>query len=138
MPHHHVLSLAKRPEYQARRTRWQESRHKPSADIEHEDWGIEPHDPRGESRATRKNHGDYLTTKQTALALGVAPSSVRNLMLRGRLQGHQLRPKKPGSAKNPYWFFKRQDVDNLLADPAYRRNSKRGKQAHWLPNRQDE
>jgi hypothetical protein len=38
-----------------------------------------------------------------------------------------LRPKKAGSAKGPWWFFQREDVEGLLADGTYRRNSAQGK-----------
>jgi hypothetical protein len=83
VPYFQVLRIAERPERKERHTKWEESRKRSAAWVEHEDWGIEEHDPRGESRATRKSHGEYLSTKQAALMLGVGRQAVDNLRLRG-------------------------------------------------------
>lgn len=131
VPHHHVLRLAERPDYKLRKERFEKSRATTAAWVEMEEWGIEEHDPRGESKSTRINHGDYLSTRQVALLLGVCQPTVHKLRVRGRLQGHHLHKKKPGTSKNPYWFYKRSDVDALLADPQYRRYSRNGKAAQY-------
>lgn len=90
-----------------------------------EQLNIEEFPERGESKVCKRNHGEYYSTRQVANLLGVAKPTVLCLMRRGRLTGHRVN-KKP-TAYRPWWFFKRSDVDALLADPQYNRNHKR-----WL------
>src|SRR5688500_9055052 len=81
--------------------------------------------------ANPERFGEYYTTRQVAILLGVNPSRVRELRLTNRLQGYQrpvrnkiIRRKGSTEHKEPstghrWWFFKKTDVDNLLLDTTY-------------------
>jgi hypothetical protein len=132
VPHCAVFRLSQREDYLVRKKLWADSRRTSSTKAGgNEEWNLEPIDPSRPSKATDRNHGDYVTARQAALLLGVSIAAVKNLRERGRLPGIHLHPKRKGTAKNPWWFFRRADVDNLLADPEYRKRAARGKKRQY-------
>jgi excisionase family DNA binding protein len=129
VPHNHVIQMLRRKEQATAQRAMPESPAFHVDGIAHrrhnEQLDIDEFPERGESKVCKRNHGEYYSTRQVANLLGVSKPTVLCLMRRGRLTGHRLN-KKP-TAYRPWWFFKRADVDALLADPQYNRNHKR-----WL------
>jgi len=85
--------------------------------------GLGAADRDGNGPAMHRVHGEFVTTRQAALLLGIGPGSVGSLRRRGRLQGHQRpvqrrrtsRGMEPG-AGNRWWFYRREDVEALAAE----------------------
>ncbi len=77
-----------------------------------------------------RNHHGYMSTRQVSRMMGICMSHVRKLRETGRLQGYQV-PYSPRidhqfSTHIPqrgcsHWFFKKEDVQNLMNDPSYQR-----------------
>ncbi len=77
-----------------------------------------------------RNHNGYMSTRQVARMMGICMPQVRCLRATGRLQGYQLpfrseidrQSGKPLPQKgDSYWFFKKEDVQNLMDDPSYQK-----------------
>lgn len=92
---------------------WREDRHLPQLD------------PAAESRFTERDYGEYFTARQAARVLGITHHALLGLRSRGRLPGWQT-PRK-GHGGNKWWFFRKDDVYALLADPDYAQRAHRGK-----------
>jgi hypothetical protein len=128
VPQFHVQRLANRPDYQRKRAEWNQSRD--AADTHEEQWeekNIEPYRLTDETANTRRDYGDVYSTRQVARLLKISVGAVHSLRRRGRLEGMHTRPKKPGTAGRQRWFFKKEDVHNLQAEPEYIRHHKRYK-----------
>jgi hypothetical protein len=128
VPHHHVLRLKERLAESKGRAAYEKGLRRDASQavyIDKEEFGIFDVPDRGWSKACERDHGEYYSTRQAANVLGVRPNSVRLLMRRGRLTGHRINKKRRSS--RPWWFFKKADVDALLADSEYNRNHRR-----WL------
>ena len=92
---------------------------------EWEEMGIQEYSRRRPSRSTKRDRGEFFTTRQAALVLRISPTTVLELRARGRLKGYRKpSPRGRVASKLAWWFFKKDDVYNLLADPAYRRKRK--------------
>lgn len=132
-----LAALKNRPEYQEYRQRYENARGGkrfwPEPFVTpgwpwHE---LEPVNPREPSAATRKDHGLYLTTRQVALRLGVAVTTVRRMRAEGRLTGCR-RPKHKSHdyTWHQRWYFKKEEVEALELDSGYveqRRRYERGR-----------
>ena len=132
-----VERLACRPEYVQRRERHARGlmQEGPSLTEGWEEHGLEPVNRRGRTREVEVDRGEFLTTRQAALALNVSPGRVRALMREGRLTGHR-RPARMERRKHwggepqggrRWWFFRKTEVYSLLADACYRE-----RHARWL------
>lgn len=95
------------------------------------DYNLEPKHWRSSSRHLDKDRGEFFTTRQAALALGVSPKAVASLRIRGRLPAFRRPREKRTGNGNQWWFYRKDDVYNLLADGEYLRNRDRGKRV-WL------
>jgi hypothetical protein len=129
VPHHHVLSLSKRPEYQKRRAA-KSKIGSPQSEIE-----VDPWDTGWPFEVTGKNlhvdHGEFYSQAQAARALGISVQAVHRLRIRGRLQcHHNLRDRKGRSGRFKWWFYRKADVDALRSDPTYADHHKR-----WVKTR---
>ena len=79
-----------------------------------------------------REYGEFFNTRQAARALGVSKGAVGALRERGRLSGYQKpRTKKDGGGRK-WWFYRKVDVDTLLADGEYLRNRNRGRRAKFV------
>jgi hypothetical protein len=100
------------------------------------DWGLEPKPWTAPSTFTTRDYGEFFTLRQTAMTMGVTPSAVKRLRRRGRLRGYQRPREKRSGGGNKWWFFRKDDVYDLLADGTYLRNRDRGKRV-WLKTIKD-
>src|SRR5258706_15723594 len=79
-----------------------------------------------------RDHDEYYTLMQTARALGVSRSRVRNLRAKGILKGYRLGPRaKQEFNLHRWWFFKKTDVHDFKADHDHQRARKRYLKAHF-------
>jgi hypothetical protein len=90
-----------------------------------EERGIGPLNPREQSARTLKDYGEFYTSRQVAILLGIGVGTLKELRKRGRLQGYTrerkngpLEPAKSTRGRT-WWFYRKADVDALLADPIY-------------------
>src|SRR5262249_25423029 len=74
-----------------------------------------------------RDFGEYFTTAQTAQLLKVNKNAVHCLPRPGPLTGWQKPPSKEHGFGNRWWFYKKEDVYNLLADGEHRKRHKRAK-----------
>ena len=123
VPHHQVLRLQQRPEYQ-QRLKWRRGeRTRSDEDIEQkmEDWLPGKADRmQTMGRSLRMDHGVDYNTVQVAKLLGISRFTVGMLRARGRLEGHKSDRTRKGQAEpRSWWFYLKKDVDALQADPAY-------------------
>jgi hypothetical protein len=97
-----------------------------------EERGLAEYDPRTPNVWTDRDFGEFFTTRQVALMLGVSPKTVLQMRYSGRLQGYQLRRERRWVARVPvahgeagkWWYFRKKDVFSLMCDPIYRRHRK--------------
>jgi phage terminase Nu1 subunit (DNA packaging protein) len=93
--------------------------------------GIGPMNPREPSARTEHNYGEFYTSRQAAMRLGIRVGTLKELRKRGRLQGYTRRKKnaelEPMSETRgrTWWFYRKDDVEELLADPGYREMKRR-------------
>jgi predicted XRE-type DNA-binding protein len=80
----------------------------------------------------QRDYGEFFNTRQAAKALGVSKGAVGALRERGRLSGYQKPRNKKDGGGTKWWFYRKDDVYNLLADGEYLRNRNRGRQAKLL------
>lgn len=132
-----VHSLARQDRYRRSRARYE----KRFDGEPYRNQGWESHDiPPPEDRVPHPvDHGIYYTTAQAAEVLGVTRTRVTRLRKEGRLKGYQnparrdrqnLYRSEPRTG-NRWWFYKKMDVHDLQADPAYC-----DRRARWLKGRQ--
>jgi hypothetical protein len=117
-----VQRVADSVEHRSRRAVYERSVGQKAAAREHSGWGIRAYDWYAPSAATGRDYGLYYTTRQAALLLGVSRNAVDWLRIRGRLTGYRHVTKyhrKPGG--NPWWFFRKDEVNRLRLSPEYRR-----------------
>lgn len=96
-----------------------------------EERGIGPMNPREPSARTEKSYGEFYSSRQAAMRLGIRVGTLKELRKRGRLQGYTRR--KKGAELEPmqetrghtWWFYRKADVEELLADPGYREMRRR-------------
>ncbi len=94
------------------------------------------------ARSLDRNHSGYMSTRQVSRMMGISTRQVTNLQESGRLQGYQF-PYKPQidyqfKAHGPqrgysHWFYKREDVWNLMNDPSYKK-----RRASWKYGQSEE
>lgn len=82
-----------------------------------EDVGLEGY--RSAQPQIGRDFGEYFTSAQAARLLGVAKETVYSLRRSGRLRGYQRPRRKEDGAGNKWWFFRKSEVYQLLADPEY-------------------
>jgi hypothetical protein len=122
-----VCRYAQRPERLKCRAAWEKRRMDGRGTLNGwEDLGIDEHYLRLPSKSTKRDFGEFFTTRQAAIVMKVGPQCVRALRERGRLPGYR-KPIPDGkyASKRAWWFFRKDDVYNLLADRDYRRNRKK-------------
>jgi hypothetical protein len=124
VPHHHVLRLRERMETDPGRSAYEKGAARNDSEppfAQQEDYGIDEFPTRGWSKACQKDYGDEYTTRQAANVLGVGKNAILTLMRRGKLTGchHPRRGTQKNGCKT--WFFKKEQVDALAADPVYRK-----------------
>jgi hypothetical protein len=73
-----------------------------------------------------RDYGEFYTTKQAAVVLGVTPLTIGKMRKRGRLIGHRKPLRKwHGSGEGRWWFYLKEDVHALYHDPDYQRHRER-------------
>jgi hypothetical protein len=72
----------------------------------------------GRAPGRERDHGEFFSTRQAAEALGVTKGTVGKLRKRGRLPGHHMKPTS-GRTGVQWWFYRKDDVYDLLADRTY-------------------
>jgi len=124
VPHNMVIRLRDNPIRHKRREACASGISAPEPqDRGWEEQGIEPYQQSDSTPNTRRDRGEFYTARQTAQLLGISVGTVHRLRLRGRLVGHHHTPRKVRI--RPWWFFRKEDVHNLQADPEYTRHHKR-------------
>jgi hypothetical protein len=90
------------------------------------DHDLPPVPQRGPTVTSGRDYGEYYTTRQAAIVLGVSPSRIRAMCRTGRLKGIQRRPRwkkhpyrREPCTGNRWWFFRKEDVHVLQADSEY-------------------
>lgn len=140
----HVQSLSRQEYYLSNRARYEKrfSPAPPESDPNpyQEEHHIRPLPPHVRGQSIRKDRGIYYTTRQTALYLGISTGRVHRLRQSGRLHGIQRPVRKHKNAWKRqcftgyrWWFFRKEDVYALAADPAYRKYHARWQRS--LPDR---
>ena len=95
---------------------------------EWEEKRLAEYDPLSPSPLTTRDYGEFYTVRQVAQMLGVTTGRVREMRKSGRLRGeqrparywnHKWRGREPTKGTSRWWFFKKEDVHALQADPAY-------------------
>lgn len=71
-----------------------------------------------EYEGEERDHGEFYSTKQAAQALGVTRGAVGKLRKRGRLQGYRAKTSR-GPSVHQWWFYRKDEVEGLLADHVY-------------------
>jgi hypothetical protein len=66
-----------------------------------------------------RRHGEFFNTRQAARLLGITPSALHGLRQRGRISGYQKPRRKWDGGGKKWWFYKQDDIYNLLADSDY-------------------
>lgn len=88
-----------------------------------------------------REHGELFNTRQAAKLLGVSTQAVHGLRQRGRISGYQKANRKCDGGGNKWWFYRKDDVYNLLADSEYTGQRDRARAAklrsmgRWVPER---
>ncbi len=77
---------------------------------------------------SERDYGVFFSTRQTAKLLGISTAAVAQLRHRCRLTGHRAKHANPRS-RGAWWFYRKDDVYDLLADPKYRRAHRAGMKA---------
>jgi hypothetical protein len=131
LPSYYVMALAERPEHLERRERYAAGAEGAASRLvpEWEEKDLSAYDPYQPSPLTEHDYGEFYTARQAALLLGITVGSVRRLRKRGRLTGyHRKRYPHRDRYRGPiytvgrqWWFFRKEEVRALMADPAYRR-----------------
>jgi hypothetical protein len=81
----------------------------------------------------RKDHGDFYSTGQAAETLRISRTALSRLRKRGKLRGYR-HPIKIGRLEDRrWWFYRKEDIDKLAADPEYIRLRDRGKACSPAP-----
>jgi hypothetical protein len=121
-----VCRYAQKPERRKCRAAWEKQRRDGKGTlIDWEEHGIDEYYRRLPSKSTKRDRGELFTTRQAAIVMKIGPQTVRMLRERGRLQGFRKpAPKGKAISKRAWWFFKKDEVYNLLADKNYRRDRK--------------
>ncbi len=74
-----------------------------------------------------KDHGEYFSTQQAARVLRISGIAVGKLRKRGRLTGYRHLWKVGRYEHRRWWFYKKEEVQELAADSEYRQLRDRGK-----------
>jgi hypothetical protein len=122
-----------------RRAAWEKGQTEPSEWTGGwEEYDLAPVRRRGPTVLSERNYGEFYTTRQAALLLGVCSQAVHSLRERGMLQGyHKKRQRKwriPGKVpddryNNQWWFYRKEDVHALMQEPEYRKRHARWQQS---------
>jgi hypothetical protein len=132
LPAFYVYRLAERPAYRARRAAF--ARSAPAGRAQTSGWAdkdIQSVPKSGPTRSCDRDYGEFYTTRQAAVVLGVSPRTVYGLHRKGRLEGGSRTPELDAylnalgaprrSAGNRWLFFRKQDVHRLKNDPSYQK-----------------
>ena len=101
-------------------------------EIWHEDVGLTAGMERAKKTSAEREHGEFLNTRQVAKMLGVTRQTVDRLRQRGRLSGYQKPRRKWDGVGNKWWFYKKNEIYDLLADGEYLRRRDRSRRAKLL------
>ena len=69
-----------------------------------------------------RDHGEYYSTRQVGILLGVCRGTVESYREGGRLKGYRLPAKVGKYERRRWWFYKKEAVHALMNDPEYLRN----------------
>ncbi len=82
------------------------------------------------AKSLQRNHSGYMSTRQVSRMMGISIGQVSRLRATGRIQGYHF-PYKPQidlefrthapQRGYSHWFFKKEDVRNLMNDPSYQK-----------------
>lgn len=92
------------------------------------------------STSEDREHGEFFNSRQTAKLLGIGRRTLNNLMHRGRIAGYQKARSSQDGAGNKWWFYRKDDVYNLLGNGEYTRKRDRHRAAklrslgRWVPD----
>ena len=90
-----------------------------------EEQDLQPIHLRERTPAVEKDHGEFYTTRQAALVLGVCVAQVGLMRKRMRLNGYRLALKNGQMATRKWWFYRKEDVHSLKHDPEHVRARER-------------
>ncbi len=122
-----VVRVSQRPErlkyFQTRRmSNDQCSMSNPDNERRWEEKGIVADPWSARSGWAERDHGEYYSTRQVGILLGVCRGTVDSYREGGRLKGYRLPWKVGKYERRRWWFFKKEDVHALMNDPEYIRN----------------
>ena len=126
LSYNQVLRYSERPDRRLRRQRYEEANAQSRGEERgrvagYEEVGIPEYDLYERTGNALIDHGEYYSTRQVALLLGISVEAVRAMVKRRRLVGYRRPLEKNRYERRRWWFYRKEDVHALIHDPVRRK-----------------